>query len=103
MHTKMDINEYLTDKEMRRMLRILAKAKKRFIKKRKKEGEKEQSMIFFNCQYSKCNDGRTDYQCWQSIAAMIDQILDHCKKRGCPYVGMPVEDGIDERLPEGWE
>lgn len=99
----MELKEYLTEKEIRKMFRILMKAKKRVIKKRKKEGENEQSMIFFNCKYSKCNDGRTDYRCWKSIAGMIDQILDHCKKRGCPYVGMPVEDGIDETLPSGWD
>lgn len=98
-----EIKEYLTKREMKKVFRILDKAGRRIEKKRRKKCGSEKSVLYFNCQYGTCNnDGRTDYQCWQTIADILEQIMKHCQERGCPYANGPVE-GIDEEFPEGWE
>lgn len=97
-----EMREYLTEREIQKLFQILSKAQKRAEKKRKKERENEKSVLFFNCQYATCGDGRIDYQCWKNMEDMLDQILKHCKKRGCPYADTPIEEGIDATLPNGW-
>lgn len=96
-----EVREYLSKREMRKLFRILNKAKKRAEKRKEKEKCNEKSVLFFNCQFASSDDGRTDYQCWKNMEELLDQILKHCKKKGCPYADTPTE-GIDEEFPEEW-
>ena len=74
---------------------------KRTEKRKEKEECNEKSVLFFNCQFASSDDSRTDYQCWKNMEELLDQILKHCKKKGCPYADTPTED-IDEEFPEEW-
>lgn len=87
--------------ERKLLFALLGRAEKR-LKKRGKEENKGEAVIFFECgQCMKCKDAYADNsECLERTMAVFNKIVQSCISQ-CGFYRLC--DDIDERLPEGFE